>query len=452
MAATLIRPRVGRREPTHGDSRCADVGSGTGDSGCGILIVTDRRFWNRSIGSETRIANLLSHLARRREPIVVAYVGRLRRNERAALDAFRHDAARDLTILARRPEWRTVGATLARSLRSLWPFRAVPGRIPESGPLSSPLRSPSARRRFVETTIRTTRPRIVLVEFTRLAALVHPRPVLADPAPQYLLDTHDILARRVQPRSGSEGAAPADPWIAASAFDEIRALEGFDVLIAIQGVEGALLRRQFPDKPVLVVPHGLDLPECPPSPCSSGGPIRLGFLGGRDPANAEALDWFVETVWPTLHARFGARIAFDVGGQICRRWTKPPSGIRLVGTVDSIGDFWPKIDLAVNPVRSGSGLKIKNVEALAHGRALVTTSIGAEGLESASPDGLRIANGPDEWISTLADWIASPASARRTARHGRAFFEAHLSADRAFAELDAYLDRTLSHATGGAGP
>ena len=63
-------------------------------------------------------------------------------------------------------------------------------------------------------------------------------------------------------------------------------------------------------------------------------------------------------------------------------------GVLSIGPVETIDVFWPNIDIAINPIRFGSGLKIKNVEALAYGLPLLTTPIGAEGLEAASPLGL----------------------------------------------------------------
>ena len=114
--------------------------------------------------------------------------------------------------------------------------------------------------------------------------------------------------------------------------------------------------------------------------------------------------------------------------------------MRWMGTVASIGEFWPAIDIAINPVRFGSGLKIKNVEALAYARALVTSPVGAEGLESAAPSGLRIADTPEEWLAILVHLLDDPVRIEQMGRAGRAHAERHFPPAAAFAELDAYLD------------
>jgi glycosyltransferase involved in cell wall biosynthesis len=209
------------------------------------------------------------------------------------------------------------------------------------------------------------------------------------------------------------------------------------------------LRHLVPQKPVIVVPHGIEpanLSALRERSSKDQPPTRLGFLGGRDESNQQALDWFVDKIWPKIRSRFGDKVELHVAGQVCHSWHQRSEGIVVVGPIDSIDLFWPSIDIAINPVRFGSGLKIKNVEALAYGRPLITTSIGAEGLESASPNGLRIANSESEWECSLDDWLTHPGSAAKLGRTGRAYAKAHLTEDAAFHDLEIQIDETNSRA------
>lgn len=387
-----------------------------------ILVVTDRRFWRREIGSEQRIANLLDHLARRERSVVAAYLGRVAASEREALARFGATLP-GLSIRARRPN------PLGRLMERITP----PPRDPTNPLLAN--RSP-ARRRFVQELLRTLEPRVVIVEFARLTATVHPRPTDLPSTTAYWIDTHDLLHRRAA-RFRANGLAPA---VEIDASREAEALATYDALIAIQADEARALRSLVPDRPVLVVPHGLELPVPVPGFEPGPRPIRIGFLGGRDPSNEAALHWFLDHVWSALSVHLGDRAELVVAGQIAARWTRMERGMRKRDRVDSIAEFWPSIDIAINPVRFGSGLKIKNVEALAHARALLTTPIGAEGIEDAAPDGLRIAESAGEWISLIEAWVGDPESIRRIGRAGRAHAERHFSPEAAFAELDAGLD------------
>jgi hypothetical protein len=403
----------------------------------GILVVTDRRFWRRSIGSEQRIATLVRHLAKRPGGVTVAYVGRIPRSERPRVAACL-DVMPGLEILSRRSGARALAQSLGRVLAAL--FAPVPTRrgSGQASGVEAPSKSSPARRAFVAALIERRAPRVVIVEFLRLGYTVLPRSGSNAQRAELLIDTHDVLHRRAE-RARARGAHVDHPIDAA---EEMRRLAAYDAVMAIQETEAALLRAGLPETPVLLVPHGFEA-SAAPLPIAATRPIRIGFLGGRDASNVDALDWFVHEIWPAIRARFADQVELHVAGQVTRAWDAPGDGIRILGPVAAVDDFWCAIDIAVNPVRFGSGLKIKNVEALAHGRALLTTTLGAEGLETAAPEGLRIADTATEWIDALAEWLAQPEIARAVARRGLAHAAAHLSERAAFAELDAHLDRGL---------
>jgi len=421
-----------------------------------ILFVTDRRFWQRSMGSEQRIAALLRFLCRRGLRVAVAYVGRIDRHESRSLESFSAECP-GLEVIARAQALSNPLAFLGERARSSWSKARTripprPRRIsPAAPPRSIAGREPSpARRDFVERMIATRAPRIVVIEFLRLTRLVMPRPTLRRsqvdgrerPQPLYLVDTIDLVHERA--RSFQDEGLALDHAI--DAAEEAHALATFDALIAIQSREAEKLRLLVPSRPVLEVPHGLAMPQTSYTarPANPEDPLRLGFLGGRDASNVHALDWLVDRVWPRLARALGRSVELHVAGQICSVW-KPASceGIRLWGPIDSVERFWPEIDVALNPVRFGSGLKIKNVEALAFGRPLLTTSVGAQGLEEASPSSLRIDDTPEGWIDILLAWAAAADERSRLSEHGREFARTRFSEEAAFAPLLRYLEEVL---------
>jgi len=420
-----------------------------------VLLVTDRRFWTRSMGSEQRIASLVRFLCRHDYRVAVAYVGRLDRRQSRDLTSFIRECP-GLTVLARPDALRNPIAFVGERSRAAWtrmrarcPARRCNGPRPAPPPLTG--RAPSsARRTFVEHVIAARAPRVVVIEFLRLVGLVVPRPELGlsrrDPhggrQPIYLVDTIDLLHERAE-SFRAQGLALDH---AIDAEEEARALATFDAAIAIQPRDAETLRRLVPSIPVLEVPHGLSIPEASytAGPATAESPLRLGFLGGRDASNVHGLDWLVERIWPRLRQALGPSVELHVAGQICSVWRAPVGeGLRLWGPVDSIDRFWPEIDVALNPTRSGSGLKIKNVEALAYARPLLTTSIGAQGLEDASPTALRIDDTPEGWIVTLVDWAADAEIRVRMARHGLAYARAHFSEERAFEPLLQHLEEVM---------
>jgi glycosyltransferase involved in cell wall biosynthesis len=405
-----------------------------------ILFITDRRFWRRSIGSEQRIATLILHLARRGEHVAVAYVGRVHRQDRTHLARFLASAPK-LEGLTRRFGWLAFWHAARKIVRlqpnSNWSNRTSTTEFDESRKRVD--RNSPARRAFVQSVIEKRRPKIVIVEFSRLTYTVYPRGNSAGTC-RYWIDTHDILHERAE-RYQAAGASVSHVPISSQ---EVRTLETYDAILAIQKPEGDRLRHLVSQKPVIVVPHGIDPPILPGRNTNGQQPTRLGFLGGRDEANRYALNWFVNEVWPGIRSHFGGKVELHVAGQVCNSWHSHHEGVVVVGPIASIDRFWPNIDIAINPVRFGSGLKIKNVEALAYGCPLITTSIGAQGLEGASPDGLRIADTERDWNRCLDAWLTTPESAEKLGRAGRAYAKSHLSEDAAFHDLEIKIARTFS--------
>lgn len=421
-----------------------------------VLFVTDRHFWRRSMGSEQRIASLVRFFCRRGLRVAVAHVGRIDRRESHRLESFVAECP-GLTVVTRPDALRNPIAFIGE--RSVGTWKRIRERLPSRRPRSSaaalpePIagRTPSpARRAFVERVIDSRSPRVVVIEFLRLTGLIMPRPHLGLSGhdvrerrqPVYVVDTIDLLHERAE--SFHAQGLSLDHGI--DAEEEARALATFDAAIAIQARDAGTLRRLVPSIPVLEVPHGLSMPKTPyaSNTATAESPLRLGFLGGRDASNIQALDWLVDRVWPQLSEALGRSVELHVAGQICSVWKAPHSErIRIWGPIDSIERFWPVIDVALNPTRSGSGLKIKSVEALAYGRPLLTTSIGAQGLEDASPGALRIDDTPEGWIDALLAWAADADLRARMAEQGRTYAYTHFSEEKAFGPLLQYLEEVM---------
>ena len=123
------------------------------------------------------------------------------------------------------------------------------------------------------------------------------------------------------------------------------------------------------------------------------------------------MDHFLESVWPALFERYGRRIALNVAGRISdvREKLAAHPGVQVLGQQDDLNLFYASQHILVNPVRFGGGLKIKNVEALAAGRPLLTTPQGALGLEDGAGEAFLVAAGSTAWIDRLGAWIEDPA-------------------------------------------
>ncbi len=111
---------------------------------------------------------------------------------------------------------------------------------------------------------------------------------------------------------------------------------------------------------------------------------KLYFLGSLDwLPNQEGVLWFVKNVWPMIwHGNPG--IEFHIAGRNAPEWfTKAVSkpGVTFHGEVENAKEYVDKYDIMIVPLLSGGGMRVKIVEAMAQGKIIVTTHIGAEGLD-----------------------------------------------------------------------
>nr|WP_281373002.1 glycosyltransferase [Kineococcus aurantiacus] len=162
------------------------------------------------------------------------------------------------------------------------------------------------------------------------------------------------------------------------------------------------------------VPNGV-LTGAGADPAPLRGEGRVLFVGAMDYGpNKASLRWFLDEVWPLVLRRVpDAR--FDVVGRgLAASHPRPagePAGVRFHSDVAAVDPFYDAADICVVPLLSGGGTKIKLVEALSRGRAVVTTSLGLEGLEEHAA-AVRTADGAEAFAAALVDLLEHPEQVR----------------------------------------
>jgi glycosyltransferase involved in cell wall biosynthesis len=136
------------------------------------------------------------------------------------------------------------------------------------------------------------------------------------------------------------------------------------------------------------------------------------FLGALDWApNQEGLIWFAERVWPRVLEQ-NPYVIFHVAGRNAPVWMqKKLAMVRNVlfhGEVEKSSEFLEIADIMVAPILSGSGMRVKIIEAMSYGKVVVTTTIGAEGIPVVSGEHLIIADNPLLFAQHILDLFAQP--------------------------------------------
>lgn len=190
---------------------------------------------------------------------------------------------------------------------------------------------------------------------------------------------------------------------------------------AVSEVDRAELRRLAPGLAIDVVPNGVDVRRFAPLN-GAGEPDRLLFSGTLDyPPNAEGIAWFADEILPRLRARRPGVTLTVVGRNPPRRiqaLANDPA-IEVTGWVDDLAPYQEAAAVAIAPLRSGSGTKLKVLEALGVGRPLVATSVGAEGLDVADGVHLLVRDDPQAFADGVAELLEDRERAAALARAGR---------------------------------
>jgi hypothetical protein len=226
-----------------------------------------------------------------------------------------------------------------------------------------------------------------------------------------VLDTHDVFTDRHRRYLDSD---QTPRWFSCSRADEAAALDRADRVLAIQDGEAEWFR-SLTERPVATVGH---LVTIDPLPDSSSGE-RVLIVGSANPINVDSTAWFLDEVAPLIRARRPA-VQIALAGSLCNSFSSR-SGVVLLGAFGDLEEVYGAAQVVVNPMRLGTGLKIKTIEALGLGRATVTSPAGASGLEGAAGDAFMVAHDAAEFADQVVRLLADPPARRALAARAIAF-------------------------------
>jgi polysaccharide biosynthesis protein PslH len=214
-----------------------------------------------------------------------------------------------------------------------------------------------------------------------------------------------------------------------------------DGIMPIAATDEALLGTWHPGLPIATVPFGINVPaETPPLPCAQGALPKVFHLGAMDwLPNVEAVRWLLSDIWPLVHqARPGAtlHLAGKAMPEEMLAWQSP--GVSVQGQVPDAQAFVAEHDILAVPLRSGSGLRIKILESMALGRAVVTTSQGLQGIEAVNGEQVLVADTAEGFAAALLQLLDDPGLVQKLGRNARDFVAQHHNKETSRAALWAF--------------
>jgi glycosyltransferase involved in cell wall biosynthesis len=175
-----------------------------------------------------------------------------------------------------------------------------------------------------------------------------------------------------------------------------------------------------------VIPNCLDIEEYQRS--EDIEPIRtdLLFSGKMDyRPNVDAALWFATEIWPRIKRQYPAATWTIAGQKPHQRlnWLRSLDGVTVTGRVDSIKPYFAGAKVYVMPLRMGSGTRLKVLEAMASGIAIVSTSVGIEGYPLEPGKQLLKAEEPQAFADAVLHLLQNREERTRLAINGKMFAE-----------------------------
>lgn len=268
---------------------------------------------------------------------------------------------------------------------------------------------------------------VVLLEYTEMGRLANP----SAPARVALVE-HD-LSFRSHARQRSVGihhrpeardilGRGAADWLRRYRF-ELAACARADQIHVMSDADGRELARRLGDgaRRIRIIPNGVDTGHFRP-PTDDAARTGVLFVGSFPHLpNQDAFDHLLRDIWPQVRRRLPDATLTVAGARPPRRVLELDGrdGIAVAGEVPDLAPLYRTHRVLAVPIRAGSGTRLKILEAMASGLPVVSTTVGAEGIEAEAGEHLLIADDPSSFAEALAKLLEDHELGARLAAAGR---------------------------------
>ena len=203
----------------------------------------------------------------------------------------------------------------------------------------------------------------------------------------------------------------------------------FDHVVAVSPEDAAVFRERYGVERVSSVPTGVDTEFFRPSGSVTRTPASIVFTGSMDwMPNEDGMLWFVEEILPRIERAVPEATLTIVGRRPTARVQALAEGrtnVTVTGTVDDVRPYLEAAAVVVVPLRVGGGTRIKIYEAMGMERAVVSTTIGAEGLDVTNGEHIVLADDASAFADAVVDLLRAPERADRLGRSAADHVRAH---------------------------
>lgn len=245
-----------------------------------------------------------------------------------------------------------------------------------------------------------------------------------------MIDIHDIM----HIRKSMYAKQGVNPWVMCTEKEEIDLLKKADVIISIQKKESKILKKILPGKKVVCVAHYQNIKLKSKHNKSKNLNDIIMIVGSDNPSNRYSISQFIEEAWPLI-LEACPKAELHVYGRLADKLPDNIAGVKKKGFVKNTEKAYNEAKVVVNPTLIGTGLKIKTVEALSYGKALVTTSLGADGIEEGAGKGFILEDNLKKFAKDVIELLKNGKARAPLERNALQFANTEFSRESVFGEL-----------------
>ena len=248
----------------------------------------------------------------------------------------------------------------------------------------------------------------------------------------------DVQHQRQKTFQQSTHPRPQTAW---NRQNEAELLSAADLIVAIHEDDAATFREMVPQAEVICVPMAANLHVHPKERQVAG---RCLFVGSHIAHNVQGLRWFLDDVWPDI-LQHNPTASLHVCGSVCRQFSRPYHQVRFLGRVEDLHEEYEAAAVCIIPLLAGSGLKIKLVDALSHGRACVATSIGVQGMRAIIDKAVLVSDTPKDFSYAVRTVLEDSEKCFAMETAARQYVVEHLAPEKVYMPLVANIEHGVRH-------
>lgn len=207
---------------------------------------------------------------------------------------------------------------------------------------------------------------------------------------------------------------------------ELEHVNDYDGVVCITRNDADCFRQNGCRRPVTNIAFGVEPGVWNGEAVTSGtGTVSLYHIGAMDwLPNRESVEWLLQKVWPAVHREVPQAKLYLAGRKMPERWMKTEMpGVEVVGEVPDAAQFITDKQINVVPLLSGSGIRVKIIESMSLGKAVVATTVGAQGIDYTDGENLLIADTPADFARQIGRLASDPDYCRKVGAAARRLVE-----------------------------